>query len=102
MRLDGILCPAPAPARQDLARPAPSSSGHRMNRVPKIMPMENHGDMSRGSTPVDIVDVTAMFVKGCRILTQTLTAGGAFFLPALVERIDQRPDELARRRGFAT
>jgi len=40
-------------------------------------------------------------VKTCRILVGSLPAGGPRFLtPEQVERIDRRPDELARRKGF--
>jgi len=74
----------------------------RMRRVPKIVLMENHGVIALGSTPADVLNATAMLVKTCRILAQTLAAGGPRLLStAQVERIDQRPDELARRRGFA-
>jgi len=41
-----------------------------------------------------------MLVKTCRILAGTLAAGGPRFLSVEhVARIDQRPDELARREG---
>lgn len=73
----------------------------RTGRVPKILLMENHGVIALGGTPLDVLNATQMLVKTCRILAQTLVAGGPRFLSkAHVERIDQRPDELARRRDF--
>lgn len=74
----------------------------RHSRIPKIILMENHGVIALGATPRDVLNATQMLVKTCRILAQTLTAGGPRFLTdAQVQRIDQRPDELTRRRDFA-
>ncbi len=73
----------------------------REKRTPKVVLMENHGVIALGATPQDVLNVTQMLVKTCRILAGTLAAGGPrFLLPAQVERIDKRPDELARRRDF--
>jgi hypothetical protein len=45
------------------------------------------------------LNVTQMLVKTCRIVAATISGGGPRFLtPEHVQRIDQRPDELARRR----
>jgi rhamnose utilization protein RhaD (predicted bifunctional aldolase and dehydrogenase) len=74
----------------------------RTRRIPKVILMENHGVIALGSTPRDVLNATQMLVKTCRILAQTLTAGGPRFLSkSHVQRIDQRPDELTRRRDFA-
>ncbi len=74
----------------------------RHRREPKVLLMENHGVIALGSTAQEVLNVTQMLVKVCRILAGTLSAGGPRFLaPVQVERIDKRPDELARRRGFA-
>jgi rhamnose utilization protein RhaD (predicted bifunctional aldolase and dehydrogenase) len=74
----------------------------RNRRVPKVILMENHGVIALGATPRDVLNATQMLVKTCRILAQTLTAGGPRFLSSdHVQRIDQRPDELTRRRDFA-
>jgi rhamnose utilization protein RhaD (predicted bifunctional aldolase and dehydrogenase) len=71
-------------------------------REPKVILMENHGVIALGSTAQEVLNVTQMLVKTCRIIAGTLSAGGPRFLaPAHVDRIDKRPDELARRRGFA-
>lgn len=70
-------------------------------RAPKVLLMENHGAIALGGTAQEVLNITQMLVKTCRILTGTLAAGGPRFLSAEhVARIDQRPDELARRRGF--
>jgi rhamnose utilization protein RhaD (predicted bifunctional aldolase and dehydrogenase) len=67
-------------------------------RVPRVIVMENHGLIALGSTAQQVVNITQMFVKTCRILAATLSAGGPRFLKQeQVERIDKRPDELTRR-----
>ena len=71
-------------------------------REPKVLLMENHGVIALGSTVQEVLNITQMLVKTCRILAGTLSAGGPRFLATTqVERIDKRPDELARRQGFA-
>jgi rhamnose utilization protein RhaD (predicted bifunctional aldolase and dehydrogenase) len=73
----------------------------QQRRVPKVVIMENHGVIALGATSQEVLNITAMVVKSCRILAGTLTAGGPRFLSqAQVDRIDKRPDELARRKGF--
>lgn len=68
------------------------------NRVPRVILMENHGLIALGSTSQQVINITQMFVKTCRILTCTLSAGGPRFLTQNnVDRIDKRPDELNRR-----
>lgn len=68
-------------------------------RVPKVILMENHGAIALGGTAQEVLNITHMLVKTCRILAIALAAGGPRPLtPEQVARIDQRPDELARRR----
>jgi rhamnose utilization protein RhaD (predicted bifunctional aldolase and dehydrogenase) len=70
-------------------------------RVPRVIVLENHGVLALGSTAREVLNITFMLVKMCRILAGTLAAGGPRFLAAAsVERIDRRPDELARRADF--
>ena len=70
----------------------------REGQAPKLILMENHGALALGSTATQVVNVTQMLDKVCRILAGTLCAGGPRFLsPEQVERIEQRPDERARR-----
>ena len=74
----------------------------RHRREPKVLLMENHGVIALGSTAQEVLNITQMLVKTCRVIAGTLSAGGPRFLStAHVERIDKRPDELARRQGFA-
>jgi rhamnose utilization protein RhaD (predicted bifunctional aldolase and dehydrogenase) len=68
-------------------------------RVPKVILMENHGVIALGGTVQDVLNVTQMLVKTCRIAAGTAAGGGPRFLSDQnVQRIDQRPDELARRQ----
>jgi rhamnose utilization protein RhaD (predicted bifunctional aldolase and dehydrogenase) len=83
-------------------RSALSEFADRTRRIPNIVLMENHGVIALGRTPRDVLNATQMLVKTCRILAQTMSAGGPRFLSAAqVQRIDQRPDELVRRRDFS-
>jgi rhamnose utilization protein RhaD (predicted bifunctional aldolase and dehydrogenase) len=71
-------------------------------RVPRVILMENHGVIALGSSSQQVLNVTRMLVKTCRILADTLVAGGPRWLTdENVERIDKRPDELARRRDLS-
>ncbi|MHB8970974.1 MAG: class II aldolase/adducin family protein [Pirellulaceae bacterium] len=73
----------------------------RERRVPRVVLLENHGVIALGSTSREVLNITTMLVKVCRIAAGTLTAGGPRFLTTQnVERIDKRPDELARRADF--
>jgi ribulose-5-phosphate 4-epimerase/fuculose-1-phosphate aldolase len=63
-----------------------------------VILMENHGVIALGSTPQEVLNISQMLVKTCRVLTGSLAAGGPQFLTAeQIERIDKRPDERARR-----
>ena len=82
-------------------RQAVNSFLDRHQRQPKVLLMENHGVIALGSTAQEVLNITHMLVKTCRIIATSFAAGGPRFLsPAQVERIDRRPDELARRKGF--
>ncbi|MHB0955961.1 MAG: class II aldolase/adducin family protein [Pirellulaceae bacterium] len=73
----------------------------REQRVPRVVLLENHGVIALGGTSREVLNITMMLVKVCRILAGTITAGGPRFLTTRnVERIDKRPDELARRADF--
>jgi rhamnose utilization protein RhaD (predicted bifunctional aldolase and dehydrogenase) len=74
----------------------------RHRRGPKVLLMANHGVIALGSSTQEVLNITQMLVKTCRILAHSIVAGGPRFLsPAQVDRIDRRPDEVARRAGFA-
>lgn len=71
----------------------------RWAQPPKVVLMQNHGMMALGSSPQEVDNVTAMYVKTCRVLAGTFAFGGPHFLSdADVERIHTRPDEAYRRR----
>ncbi len=73
----------------------------REQRSPRVVLLENHGVIALGSSAQEVINITLMLVKSCRILLGTLAAGGPRFLTAEnVQRIDRRPDELARRAGL--
>jgi rhamnose utilization protein RhaD (predicted bifunctional aldolase and dehydrogenase) len=73
----------------------------REQRVPRVVLLENHGVIALGSTAQEVLNITRMLVKSCRILSGTLAAGGPRFLTTEnVARIENRPDELARRAGL--
>ena len=73
----------------------------RNQRSPKVLLMENHGILALGATTQEVLNITHMLVKTCRILAHSVAAGGPRFLSSdHVDRIDKRPDELARRKGF--
>jgi ribulose-5-phosphate 4-epimerase/fuculose-1-phosphate aldolase len=66
-----------------------------------VLLMENHGVIAFGATAQEVLNVTHMLVKTFRILAYSVMVGGPRFLsPSQVDRIDKRPDELARRKGF--
>jgi rhamnose utilization protein RhaD (predicted bifunctional aldolase and dehydrogenase) len=74
----------------------------RERRTPKVLLMQNHGAIALGGGVQEVLNVTQMLVKTCRILAHSLAAGGPRFLsPAQVDRIDKRPDELARRKDLS-
>ena len=66
---------------------------------PKVILMQNHGLIALGGTPAEVDNITAMYVKTCRVLAGTYTFGGPHFLSEdAVRRIHTRPDELYRRK----
>lgn len=74
----------------------------RQQRIPRVILMENHGVIALGESASAVLNITQMLVKTCRVLAGTLAAGGPRWLSdSNVERIDQRPDELARRRDLS-
>ncbi len=70
----------------------------RDGRSPRVVLLENHGVIALGGSAQEVLNITTMLVKTCRILQGTLAGGGPRFLSQEhVRRIDRRPDELARR-----
>ncbi len=71
----------------------------KWNQTPKVLVMQNHGMIALGKSPTEVENISAMYVKTCRILAGTFAFGGPRFLSeADVERIHTRPDELYRRQ----
>lgn len=67
--------------------------------VPKVILMQNHGFIALGKSPAEVENITAMYVKTCRVLLGTYSLGGPNFLTTEnVERIHKRPDEIFRRK----
>ncbi|MBM4089058.1 MAG: class II aldolase [Planctomycetes bacterium] len=70
----------------------------REGRAPRAILLENHGAIALGGTAREVLNISRMLDKVCRILAATLAAGGPRFLTAAqVQRIEGRPDERARR-----
>lgn len=74
---------------------------NREGRTPRVILMENHGIIALGNTARQVLNITEMFVKSCRILAIALNAGGPRYLTQQqVQRIDNRPDEQRRREDL--
>ncbi len=68
---------------------------------PRVIYLQNHGVLVLGQTTKQVENVTAMAVKNARIMAQTFPLGGPHFLEERdVTRIDQRPDEVVRKKIF--
>jgi rhamnose utilization protein RhaD (predicted bifunctional aldolase and dehydrogenase) len=69
---------------------------------PKVILMQNHGLIALGASPQEVDNITAMYVKTCRVLLGAYALGGPHFLTqGNVDRIHTRPDESYRRRALA-
>lgn len=68
---------------------------------PRLVLLANHGIVALGSTASEVAAITAMAVKGARIRSGTLGAGGPRFLGGeQAARLFGRDDEQARLRGL--
>ena len=66
---------------------------------PKVILMQNHGLIALGRSAPEVEQITAMYVKACRVLLGAYALGGPRFLSsAAVARIHTRPDEQYRRK----
>jgi rhamnose utilization protein RhaD (predicted bifunctional aldolase and dehydrogenase) len=64
---------------------------------PRVVLLKNHGFAALGSSPQDVENITAMYVKAARILLGAYALGGPQFLTQEdVDRIHTRPDEQHR------
>lgn len=73
----------------------------RHNEPPKVILMQNHGLIALGSTPTEVLNVTAMCVKAARIFAGACAVGEPVFLSREdILHIYKRPDEIFRRKLF--
>lgn len=71
--------------------------------IPKVILMQNHGLIALGKTPLEVENITAMFVKTARVILGVYAMGGPHFMsPEAVARIHTRPDELHRRQAWGS
>jgi rhamnose utilization protein RhaD (predicted bifunctional aldolase and dehydrogenase) len=69
---------------------------------PRLIHLANHGIVALGENAAQVLAVTTMAVKAARVLSGALAVGTPHFLSAdTVARLDNRPDELHRRRVLA-
>lgn len=68
-------------------------------RAPRMILMENHGLVALGKTAKDVLNIQLMADKSARIILGTFALGGPkFMVQGEVERIDNRLDEVYRRK----
>lgn len=85
---ESMICGEPlfvryAPPGQPLARAvqkALQSAIDDRGEPPRTILLQNHGLVTLGATPQEVLDVTAMMVKTARILTRTYALGGPRFV----------------------
>jgi rhamnose utilization protein RhaD (predicted bifunctional aldolase and dehydrogenase) len=66
---------------------------------PRLIHLANHGIVALGENAAQVLAVTTMAVKAARVLSGALAVGAPRYLsPETVARLDNRPDELHRRR----
>lgn len=71
------------------------------NDAPKVILLANHGLITLGKTPTEVLNVTAMAVKAAEIFAGACALGEPVFMTREdVYHIYQRPDEIYRRQRF--
>ena len=69
--------------------------------APKVVLLQNHGLFALGKTASEVENITAMYVKTCRVILGAYALGGPHFMTQqAVDRIHTRPDELYRRQEW--
>ncbi len=77
--------------------------GFQYGQSPKVILMQNHGMIALGKTPLEVQNITAMYVKTARVILGTYALGGPHFMsPEQVKRIYSRPDEHYRQKIWGT
>lgn len=85
---EALVCGEPlfvpyAPPGQPLARATRAALRSRIDgpgEPPRAILLQNHGLVTLGSTPRQVLDITAMMVKAARILLGTYLLGGPHFV----------------------
>jgi len=85
---ESLVCGKPlfvpyAPPGQPLGQAvskALRSAIDRRDEPPRAILLQNHGLVALGSTPQEVLDITAMMVKAARILIGTYALGGPHFI----------------------
>jgi rhamnose utilization protein RhaD (predicted bifunctional aldolase and dehydrogenase) len=74
-----------------------------LGEAPKVILLQNHGLIVLGQTPTEVLNVTAMCVKAAGIFSAACAAGEPVFMTkADIMHIYRRPDEIYRRKFFAS
>ena len=69
--------------------------------TPKVVLMQNHGLIALGRSAKDVMAITLMYEKVCRVLLGAYTLGGPNFMSDEdVSRIHTRPDEHYRQQAL--
>lgn len=73
----------------------------RYGEAPKVILLQNHGLITLGQTPTEILNITAMCVKAAHIFMGACAVGEPVFMSqADIAHIYRRPDEIYRRQRF--
>jgi rhamnose utilization protein RhaD (predicted bifunctional aldolase and dehydrogenase) len=73
----------------------------RHGEAPKVILLASHGFIALGSTPREVLNITAMAVKAAEILAGAYSVGEPVFMDEEeVMHIYKRPDEIYRRNQF--
>ncbi|MDQ7027817.1 MAG: class II aldolase/adducin family protein [Anaerolineae bacterium] len=71
------------------------------HEAPKVILLANHGLIALGSTPAEVLNITAMCVKAADILSGAYAVGDPVFMcKDDIMHIYKRPDEIDRRNLF--
>jgi rhamnose utilization protein RhaD (predicted bifunctional aldolase and dehydrogenase) len=73
----------------------------KFDEAPKVILLANHGVIALGSTPSEVLNITAMCVKSAEILSGAYSVGEPVFMDETeLMHIYKRPDEIYRRQLF--
>lgn len=73
----------------------------KYSEAPKVILLANHGVIALGTTPTEVLNITAMCVKAAEILSGAYAVGEPIFMQKdEIMHIYKRPDEIDRRKLF--